>query len=151
MFERAGRPRLFGLPCGADFPSELVRGLVARTRGTDPEAMARVTLYLNTGRMLRAVRAAFDRHGARILPRLRLVTDLALAPAPDLPLPVPPLHRRLELMRLVAALVDWPPEVAAGQAWPPGTLGALVCPGDQPGGTVVGRRPARGVQGGGCW
>ena len=113
MFEHSDRPRLFGLPPGADFPSELVRGLVERSQGDTPEAMARVTLYLNTGRMLRAVRAAFDRHGARILPRFRLVSDLAHDPAPDLPMPVPPLHRRLDLMRLVAALVQGRPEFAS--------------------------------------
>jgi ATP-dependent helicase/nuclease subunit B len=106
MFEPTDRPRLFALPPGADFPAELVRGLIERSHDKAPEAMARVTLYLNTGRMLRAVRAAFDRHGTRFLPRFRLVTDLALDPAPGLALPVPPLQRRLELMRFVTALAN---------------------------------------------
>jgi ATP-dependent helicase/nuclease subunit B len=113
MFEPADQPRLFALPPGADFPSELVRGLIERSAGQAPEAMARVTLYLNTGRMLRAVRAAFDCHGARFLPRFRLVTDLALDPARGLPLPVPPLQRRLELMRLVAALAETRADIAS--------------------------------------
>lgn len=115
MFERTDRPRLFALPPGADFPSELVRGIVERLSSEPPEALARVTLYLNTGRMLRAVRAAFDGHGARLLPRLRLVTDLANDPAADLPLPVPPLHRRLELTRLVAAYMTIRADLTAGK------------------------------------
>ncbi len=115
MFEPSDQPRLFALPPGADFPSELARGLIERSAGIEPERLARVTLYLNTGRMLRAVRTAFDRHGARLLPRFRLVTDLALDPAPGLPLPVPPLQRRLELTRLISALMHRRADLAAGK------------------------------------
>lgn len=116
MFEPTDRPRLFALPPGADFPAELVRGLIERLPADAPDLVARATLYLGSGRMLRAVRAAFDRHGARLLPRLRLVADLALDPAPGLPLPVPPLQRRLDLMRLVAALMRERRDMAAGRA-----------------------------------
>lgn len=116
MFEPSDRPRIFALPPGADFPTELVRGLIARHDGAVPEDMARVTLYLNTGRMMRSVRDAFDRTGARLLPRLRLVSDLALDPVPGLPLPVAPLSRRLDLMRLVSALVEDRTELAQGRA-----------------------------------
>ncbi|WP_413871547.1 double-strand break repair protein AddB [Albidovulum sp.] len=105
MTERAAGARLFGLPPGADFPAVFVDGLLARMQGTPPEALARVTVYLNTARMLAAVRAAFDARGPRLLPRLRLVTDLAGDPLPAVPAAVPPLRRRLELARLVAELV----------------------------------------------
>lgn len=105
MFDPAEKPRVFALPPGAAFPEDLVQGLTDRFGDMPPEAMARVTLYLNTGRMLRAVRAAFDGRGARLLPRLRLVSDLALDPVPGLPLPVAPLARRLDLMRLVEAML----------------------------------------------
>lgn len=101
---RAGA-RLFGLPPGADFPAAFVDGLLARMRGAPPEALARVTVFLNTARMLAAVRAAFDARGPRLLPRLRLVTDLAGDPLPAVPPAVPPLRRRLELARLVGELV----------------------------------------------
>lgn len=116
MFEPSDRPRLFALPPGADFPTELVRGLIARLDGQPPEAMARVTLYLNTGRMMRSVRAAFDAAGARLLPCLRLVSDLALDPVPGLSLPVAPLSRRLDLMRLVSAVLGDGSELAQGTA-----------------------------------
>ncbi len=116
MFEPSPTPRLFGLPPGADFPKALVGGLVARMADAPPEAMARVTLFLNTARMQRAVRAAFDRHGARFLPRLRLITDLGRDPLPGLPPAVPPLRRRLDLARLVAELVRRDRDFAARSA-----------------------------------
>jgi ATP-dependent helicase/nuclease subunit B len=105
MIDRGTGARLFGLPPGADFPAAFVDGLLARMQGTPPEALARVTVYLNTARMLAAVRAAFDARGPRLLPRLRLVTDLAGDPLLAVPPAVPPLRRRLELARLVGELV----------------------------------------------
>ena len=54
----AERP-LYALPPGADFPAALVAGLRARMADAAPEAMARVTLFVNTGRMARAVEASF--------------------------------------------------------------------------------------------
>ena len=106
-------PRLFALPPGADFPAELVAGLKERMAGTSPEAMARVELYVNTRRMQRRVRDLFARSGALLLPRIRLVTDLgARMPLGDLPPPVPPLRRRLELAQLVERLLTARPELA---------------------------------------
>ena len=112
MFAEPG-PRLFGLPPGVDFADCLVRGLVARMAGAPPEAMARVTLWLNSRRMARRVRAVFAARGARVLPRLRLVTDLSQGIlVPDLPPPVSALRRRLELAQAVQALLDAEPEMA---------------------------------------
>lgn len=116
MTDRDAETRLFGLPPGLDFPAAFVDGLLARMAGTAPEAIARVTVYLNTARMLASVRAAFDARGARLLPRLRIVTDLARAPMPGVPPAVPPLRRRLELARLVAELVQREADFAAGTA-----------------------------------
>ena len=65
--------------------------------GQPPEAMAEVELYLNTSRMRRVVQEAFVAAGPGFLPRLRLVTDLDAPDLPALPLPVPPLQRRLEM------------------------------------------------------
>ena len=113
MFEPGPGPRLFGLPPGADFAARFVAGLLARTRGMPPEALARVQIHVNAGRMLREIRAAFDAHGARLLPRLRIVTDLAAdTPLPGLPPPVPALRRRLELAHLVRGLIDADPTLA---------------------------------------
>ncbi|GGH55531.1 double-strand break repair protein AddB [Frigidibacter albus] len=116
MFDPSARPRLFALPCGADFPAALVDGMIARMAGQPPEAMARVTLYLNTHRMLRRVREVFGARGARLLPRLRLVTDLGRDPLAGLPPAIPPLRRRLELAQLVAVLVARQPDFAPGTA-----------------------------------
>lgn len=116
MFQPSETPRLFACPPGADFAAELADGLIARMADRPPEAMARVTLYLNSARMMRAVRAAFDLRGPRLLPRLRLVTDLARMPVPGLPAAMPPLRRRLELARLIAALVERQPDFAPGAA-----------------------------------
>jgi ATP-dependent helicase/nuclease subunit B len=97
---------VFALPPGADFPAELVRGLIERLDGQPPEAMARVTVYLNTSRMRRRVEELFAASGARLLPKLLLVTDVAQDPLLALPRPVPPLRRRLQLAELIAKLLD---------------------------------------------
>ncbi len=107
MFEGVAAPRLFALPPGADFAARFVAGLMRRAAGMPPEALARVQIYVNAGRMLRQLRAAFDAQGPLLLPRLRLVTDLgADTPLPGLPPPVSALRRRLELARLVAGLLE---------------------------------------------
>ncbi|MEX5727953.1 ATP-dependent helicase/nuclease subunit B [Rhodovulum iodosum] len=112
MLEGAA-PRLFGLPPGADFPAELVIGLEQRLKDRPPEALARVELFVNTRRMQRRIRALLTRGGARLLPRIRLITDLSNAPGEaDLPPPVRPLRRRLELAQLVEALLTAHPELA---------------------------------------
>ena len=116
MFEPETGPRLYAMPPGADFPARLVAGLVRRMDGQPPEAMARVTLYLNTSRMLREVRATFDRHAARLLPRLRLITDLGRDPLAGLPPAIPPLRRKLELAQLVEVFARNQPDFAPGSA-----------------------------------
>jgi ATP-dependent helicase/nuclease subunit B len=107
-------PNLFALPPGVDFPAALVAGLIERMDRQPPEAMARVQLYLNTSRMLRRVRSEFDRHGARLLPQLRLVSALGLAPDPGVPAAVSSLRRRLELTQLVAEFVGRQPDFSPG-------------------------------------
>jgi ATP-dependent helicase/nuclease subunit B len=99
------RPNLYALPPGVDFPAELVAGLLERMQGKPPEAIARVTLILNTQRMRRRVVECLQATGARLLPRLLLVTDLdALAPL-ALPQPISPLRRRLQLSVLLDKLL----------------------------------------------
>ncbi|WP_415182367.1 double-strand break repair protein AddB [Phaeovulum sp.] len=107
-------PKVFALPPGVDFPKALVEGLIDKMHGQPPEAMAQVQLYLNTARMQRRVRDVFDQHGARILPRMPLITDLGRSPLAGLPPAVSPLRRRLELSRLVASLTDSLPDFAPG-------------------------------------
>ena len=109
-------PGVFYLPPGASFPAQLVAGLCDRMTGRPPEAMARVTMYLNTARMRREVEAAFQTRGAMLLPTLRLITDLPDDPQLHIPPAVPPLRRRLELARLVARLLDSQPDLAPRSA-----------------------------------
>ena len=113
LFPDSPVPRLFGLPPGADFARIVVQGLLRRMNGQPPEALARVTLYVNTRRMQRRIAAIFDAGPARLLPRIRLITDLAGDPiASDLPPPVAPLRRRLELSRFVGQLLEAEPGLA---------------------------------------
>jgi ATP-dependent helicase/nuclease subunit B len=108
--------QVFALPPGADFPAELVRGLLERTSHHPPEALARVTLYLNTSRMRRRVADLFAASGAHLLPKLRLVTDLSQDPQLSLPKPIPPLRRRLQLAALISKLLDAQPDLAPRSA-----------------------------------
>jgi len=98
-------PALFALPPGLDFPTELVAGLAARLSSQPPEAMAAVTLIVNTDRMRRRVQAAFEARGPGFLPRLMLVTEVAALGQLALPAPIPPLRRRLELSVLLEGLL----------------------------------------------
>jgi len=96
---------LYALPPGADFPAELVAGLLEKLAGQPPEALARFTLILNTQRMRARVAECFQAQGARLLPRLLLVTEVAdLAPV-SLPARMSPLRRRLELSQLLDGLL----------------------------------------------
>lgn len=104
--------RIFALPPGTDFPAELVAGLIERMAAEQPEAMARVTIYLNTARMARRVRDIFASHGARFLPRLLLLSDLAKDPSLKLAPTIPPLRRRLQMAELIAKLLDAQPDLA---------------------------------------
>lgn len=113
MFDPSDRPRVFGLPPGADFPAELLAGIDTRLKGTPPEALSRVRLIVNTRRMARRIRALYDTGPARLLPRISLVSDLTgLAPL-AIPTETSGLRRRLQLAQLVARLVDRQPDLAA--------------------------------------
>jgi double-strand break repair protein AddB len=118
LFPPSDRPRVFALTPGVDFAAALIAGLDARLAGQAPEAVARVELWVNTQRTRRALVTRFAEGPARLLPRIRVVTELAadpLAPA-GLPPAVPELRRRLELARLVAALLAAEPGLGSGTA-----------------------------------
>jgi double-strand break repair protein AddB len=113
MFDASHTPRVFGLPPGVDFPRAVAEGLRARFADRPPEALARVTLFVNTRRMQRRLSELFDEGPALLLPRIRLVTDLGQDAAfADLPPAVSPLRRRLELAELVSKLLDSQPDLA---------------------------------------
>lgn len=112
MFEPTPKPRLFGMAPGIDFPNALVDGILARFDGKPPHALAAVVLYVNTSRMQRRIRRLFTERGALLLPKVKLVTDLARAPGLDIPSAVDGLGRRLELAQLVRALIETQPALA---------------------------------------
>ena len=107
FFPDTGLPRVFALPPGCDFAKEFVRGLLARQAGLPPENLARTEIYLNTGEVRRGILRALTESGPALLPRIRLVTELALDRRfYDIPRPVPALRRRLELFQAVAKLLE---------------------------------------------
>ncbi len=113
LFEAGDTARVFGLPPGVDFPRAVIAGLTERLSALPPEALARIELFVNTGRMQRRLRALFDAGPARLLPRIRLVTELAdSALIGDIPPAASPLRRRLELTQLVARLLEKEPDLA---------------------------------------
>ncbi|WP_166417782.1 double-strand break repair protein AddB [Cochlodiniinecator piscidefendens] len=113
MFKDDSTQRIFALPPGVDFPSALVDGLIARSADQPPEELARVEVYVNTRRMQRRLKELFAQRGAFLLPRLRLITDLATDVAlSDIPPAVPPLRRRLELTQLISHLLEQEPDLA---------------------------------------
>jgi inactivated superfamily I helicase len=105
--------KIFALPPGVDFATELVRGLRERFAGQPPEAMAQVTLFLNSQRMRRRVTEAFAQGTATFLPRLLVLSDLAQHPIlSDLPAAPSALGRQLELARLIERLLTTQPNLA---------------------------------------
>ncbi|CAM4161132.1 PD-(D/E)XK nuclease family protein [Palleronia rufa] len=113
MFEAQPTPRVFGLPPGADFPAELIRGLESRLGDAPPEDWARVEIFVNTARMQRRLTALFAAGPPRLLPRIRLLTRLAADPLlTDLPPPEPALRRRLALAQLVRRMIQADPTLA---------------------------------------
>ena len=104
---------MFGTAPGVDFPRAVIAGLEQRLSGAPPAAWARVTLYVNTRRMQRRMHDLLSQGPARLLPRIRLITEPDDGPlgAQILP-PLPPLQVRLELRQLLARLLDAQPELA---------------------------------------
>lgn len=112
MFKQSSRPRVFGLPPGADFATAFVDGLTTRS-----DDLTAVRIFVNAPRMMRQIQAAFDRGPARLLPRIQPVTALAFEGAlAGLAAPVSPLRRRLELSRAVHRLLEAAPELAPRSA-----------------------------------
>lgn len=116
MFDTPG-PRVFGLPPGVDFPARLVDGLCSRMAEQPPQAMATLTVFLNTTRMRRRVQAEFQARAALFLPRLKLITELADDPLLSGSLqPVSALGRRLEIAVLIDRLLRSDPGLAPRSA-----------------------------------
>ncbi|QDC08018.1 double-strand break repair protein AddB [Oceanicola sp. D3] len=113
MFEPSEKPRLFSTPIGVDFGAALLNGLETRLEGAPPEAWGRVTVFVNTTRMRRHLLDRFAEGPARLMPKIRLVTDLAsdtrltgLDPA------LSSLRLRLQLRQAIARLIELQPDLA---------------------------------------
>jgi ATP-dependent helicase/nuclease subunit B len=109
-------PRVFGMPPGAAFADGLAAGLAQMSRGHPPETMARVHVHLNTGRMLREVRAALARQGVALAPRLTRLADIGHLPWPGIAPAASALGRTLELAGLIGHLADREPALLAATA-----------------------------------
>ncbi|WCR03416.1 double-strand break repair protein AddB [Paracoccus saliphilus] len=109
---------LFALPPGVVFAKHFVEGFLDRMAGQPPEAIARVTIYANSGRTRMALEQAFDDNGPLFLPQLRLITDLGAGAAAHQGPLVAPLARRLQLARLIDQLLRTRPDLAAGHSVP---------------------------------
>lgn len=109
---------LYREPMGVDFSTSFAAGLRRRLSDDAPEAMARVTVLVNTTRMARRIEAALVAGGATLLPRIRPVTDLvSLLPPGDATLSgIDPLALRLKLTQLVATLLEASPGLAPASA-----------------------------------
>lgn len=106
--------KLFGIPNGADFPRTLAQGLISRFGATDPMALARVTVIVNTHRMRRRVIAAFAETAPRLLPKILVLSDLiALARGYAPKATQSTLKRKLDLIPLILRLIDSQPDLAA--------------------------------------
>ncbi|SMX41165.1 double-strand break repair protein AddB [Octadecabacter ascidiaceicola] len=114
MFDPNDGPRVFGVPLGQDFSTALHDGLRQYFETMSPTDVARVEIYVNTRRMQRRLTALFHAGGALLLPRIRLVTDLAQDNIEQsLPPAISPLRRRLEVAQLVKGLLEADPTLAS--------------------------------------
>ena len=71
---------------GVDFSRALLAGLDERLEGHPPEAGARAEIWVNTQRARRALLDLMNKGPSRLLPRVRVVTDLASDPLAPLSL-----------------------------------------------------------------
>jgi len=104
-------PQVYNIPAGAPFLAHLAEGILQRY-GSDPVALARVTVLLPTRRACRNLAEAFLRTSAGealLLPSIRPLGDVdedeltLQGAAADETLPMPPLRREFMLARLVMA------------------------------------------------
>lgn len=114
MFEPQDTPRILALPVGADFAQCFAAGLCARAERLPPEALARTQVIANSARMATTIRKALSASGARLLPRISVVTALADQAGVSLALPeaIPPLRRQLILAQAVGKLLEVQSDVA---------------------------------------
>ncbi len=93
---------LFGIAPGAGFVRRFVEGFHARYGHLPPERIARIEIRVTSRRMARETERLFLERPLGLMPRIRLIEDLAREPhLPDLSPPPPRLLGTLQLARLV--------------------------------------------------
>lgn len=107
MFETDPKPHVFAVRIGQDFAQSFVDGLTRRLDGKPADDLARTVIYVNTRRTAIRIHDLLISRGATLLPRVKLITDLARDPL--VPLDFPPtasaLRRKLLLSQLVTRLL----------------------------------------------
>ncbi|MDD9923992.1 MAG: double-strand break repair protein AddB [Boseongicola sp.] len=107
MFESQDTPRIFAVSPGADFPRAIVGEVLDRYKDQPPDALARCLILVNTERMRRRMTDLFCAGAPLLLPKIALVSQLSeLVPEADIPPPISPLERKLEIARLVRGLLQ---------------------------------------------
>jgi len=107
-------PNLFGVRCGADFPKVFYEGLIGRFGERQPLDFAQIEVFVNTRRMQRRLVDMFDSGPARLLPRIKLLSDVGEVQALSIDTQIiPPLRRRMELIQLIARLLEQQPDLAS--------------------------------------
>jgi len=119
MSEAIREASVFGCAPGADFPTSFVHGLLDRFETDRPEDLARVTVLTNTARMRSRMLVALRDRGARLLPKIHLVSEYPLLQGYGAhEKPEPDLRRRLQITQMVRALIASDPTVGSRSAAP---------------------------------
>ena len=104
-------PKLFALPPGVDFVKELAREVDHLLDG-DPIKALNAEIWVNTARTRRKLVEFYQSNGARLIPRIRLITELSALAMGEFPAKtVSALQRQLDLMPLVGKLVELQPDL----------------------------------------
>ena len=109
--------KIFGMPCGADFPRSLASGIFNFFSAYSPEILARVNIIVNTNRMRRRLLEEFASLDTVLIPKVYVLSDLSelIGTFKD-PNPNSPLQYRFELMVLVQKLIEQQPDLASKSA-----------------------------------
>ncbi len=113
MFDPQSTPRVFAVPLGVPFADALLDGLEHRAGSSDQITLARTQVYLNTERLRRHVIDRASMQSVRLLPQLKLVTQLPFVGTDDA---VSPLEQQLRLADLIRPYLKASPNLAPRQA-----------------------------------
>ena len=109
--------KIFGMPCGADFPRSLASGVFNFFSAYSPEILARVNIIVNTNRMRLRLLEEFASLDTVLIPKVYVLSDLSelIGTFKD-PNPNSHLQYRFELMVLVQKLIEKQPDLASKSA-----------------------------------